>query len=182
MENIESTLRASVFRWLISWCLQRNHMQDWRAVCGFIWIMTLSFSSFSINDILTTRHDVRGKPGAAGSTAEPGRNACAGHGGSQDKDTRVHVLSHQDVDGNRVRRLELSVSTRNPRPDTYSEESTGEETEHLEGQWILISFCLLLTHSIWFSILFYSNCSCWRKVNTSDPCNFLFLTNFNVNI
>ncbi|XP_076018169.1 NK3 homeobox 3 [Genypterus blacodes] len=81
--------------------------------------MTLSFSSFSINDILTLRHDVRG-------------NTCAGRGGNRDRDARDHILSHRDVDGSRVKSIGLSVSSGTPRPGTYSEESTGEETEHLE--------------------------------------------------
>ncbi|KAF7653451.1 hypothetical protein LDENG_00082650 [Lucifuga dentata] len=100
--------------------------------------MTLSFSSFSINDILTARHDVRRKPGT-GSTAEicaSERNTCAaGHGGyegrgSQDKETRVPILYHQDVGGNHIhsQRLEVSLSSGNPRSDSYSEESTGEES------------------------------------------------------
>ncbi|KAM9345158.1 NK3 homeobox 3 [Symphorus nematophorus] len=87
--------------------------------------MTLSFSSFSIKDILRGR-DAQGKPSAR-STEEfctPKRNICSAHEG-----TRVLDLSHQDAE-----RLpaDLSVSAVNLRPDTCSEESTGEETEHRE--------------------------------------------------
>ncbi|XP_071382712.1 NK3 homeobox 3 [Centroberyx affinis] len=97
--------------------------------------MTLSFSSFSINDILTTRPDARGKPSSAGKTAD----TCAGQGGhggrdGQEKGTRVPVLSHQDADRSRIHLEtfppELSLSAGKSRPETCSEESTGEETEY----------------------------------------------------
>lgn len=98
--------------------------------------MTLSFSSFSIKDILTTGHDDRGKPGGTRNTEElcaPTFTICTGHRGA-----RVPDLSHQDVDENRVHQErpfpELSVSVGNLKCDTYSEESTGEETEHREGE------------------------------------------------
>ncbi|XP_044227853.1 NK3 homeobox 3 [Thunnus albacares] len=96
--------------------------------------MTLSFSSFSIKDILTTGRGDRGKPGGTWSTEElcaPTRSIYTGHGG-----TRIPDLSHQDVDENRIHPQtpfpELSVSVGNLKCDTYSEESTGEETEHRE--------------------------------------------------
>ncbi|XP_044071120.1 NK3 homeobox 3 [Siniperca chuatsi] len=95
--------------------------------------MTLSFSSFFIKDILTGR-DAWGKPGTR-STEElrvPKRNTCTGHGG-----TRVPELSHQEADENRIHPerlpVDLSLSVGNLRSDTYSEESTGEETEHRDG-------------------------------------------------
>ncbi|XP_045926762.1 NK3 homeobox 3 [Micropterus dolomieu] len=95
--------------------------------------MTLSFSSFSIKDILTGRES-RGKPGAR-STEElraPKRNICTGHGSM-----RVSDLSHQDAYENRnyPERLpaDLSLSAGHHRSDAYSEESTGEETERREG-------------------------------------------------
>ncbi|XP_070772275.1 NK3 homeobox 3 [Enoplosus armatus] len=90
--------------------------------------MTLSFSSFSIKDILTGR-DARGKPdtGSAEEIRATKSNTCTGHGV-----TRVPDPSHQDADKNRIHpeRLagDLRLSAGNLRPDTYSEESTGEET------------------------------------------------------
>ncbi|CAK6953255.1 NK3 homeobox 3 [Scomber scombrus] len=96
--------------------------------------MTLSFSSFFIKDILTTGRAERGKPGGTrniGELCAPTRNICTGHGG-----TGVLDLSLQDVDKNRIHPQrpfpELSVSVGNLKCDTYSEESTEEETEHRE--------------------------------------------------
>ncbi|KAI3363199.1 hypothetical protein L3Q82_011837 [Scortum barcoo] len=77
--------------------------------------MTLSFSSFSIKDILTGR-DARGR------LCAPKRSTCAGHG-----DTRVPDPAHQDPKENRIR---PERPAGNLRADTYSEESTGEEAEH----------------------------------------------------
>ncbi|XP_042358659.1 NK3 homeobox 3 [Plectropomus leopardus] len=90
--------------------------------------MTLSFSSFSIKDILTGR-DSRRKPDT-GSTEEPcapKRNICTGH------DTRVPELSHPYADENRIQpeRLpaDLSVTVGNLRSDTEKEEATRKQTE-----------------------------------------------------
>nr|XP_046258794.1 NK3 homeobox 3 [Scatophagus argus] len=95
--------------------------------------MTLSFSSFSIKDILTGR-DARGRPGAR-STEElraPKSNICTGRGG-----TRLPDLSHQDGEENRIRPVrlsaDLSLSVGHPRAETFSEELTGEDTEHRDG-------------------------------------------------
>lgn len=86
--------------------------------------MTLSFSSFSIKDILVGR-DARGKPGTR-STEE--LNICTGQ-------TRVHDLSHRDVDEDNINQerlpADLSVSVGNLRSD---EEAAGEETELREGE------------------------------------------------
>lgn len=94
--------------------------------------MTLSFSSFSIRDILTGR-DARGEPGTTRELCAPKRNMCTGHGAA-----RVPDPSHRDSDEDRVHpeRLpaDLSESGGNLRSDAYSEESTGEETELREGE------------------------------------------------
>ncbi|KAG7216384.1 hypothetical protein INR49_021789 [Caranx melampygus] len=90
--------------------------------------MTLSFSSFSIKDILTGR-DARGKPGAK-TTEVPcasKRNVCAARGG-----TGLPDLSLQDAEESRIQpdpRLPFGPD----RPHTYSEEATGEDTEPGEG-------------------------------------------------
>ncbi|KAM7408734.1 hypothetical protein PAMA_002452 [Pampus argenteus] len=93
--------------------------------------MTLSFSSFSIKDILTTGRDDRRKAGSSWRTEElcaPTRTICTGHGG-----TRVSVMSQQDVDENRIHPQrpfpELSECVGNIQCDTCSEESAGEEAE-----------------------------------------------------
>lgn len=98
--------------------------------------MTLSFSSFFIKDILTTGRGEVEKPGGTRNTAElcaPTSNICLGHGGKG-----VPDLSPQDVDKNRIHPQrpfpEFSVSVANLKCNTYSEESTEEETEHREGQ------------------------------------------------
>uniref|UniRef100_A0A8D0A3X1 Homeobox protein Nkx-3.2 n=1 Tax=Sander lucioperca TaxID=283035 RepID=A0A8D0A3X1_SANLU len=95
--------------------------------------MTLRFSSFTIQDILTGR-GVRGKS-CTRSTEElyaQKHSICTGH------DTRVPDLSHQDVDENRIYRerlpADLRLSVGNVRSDTYNEEATGEETELREGE------------------------------------------------
>ncbi len=91
--------------------------------------MTLRFSSFSIKDILTGR-DAQRVPGAR-STEElcaPKRNVFTEHGCASDPDQ-----SHQGADETCIysKRLpaDLSASVVN-----FSEESTGEETEHREGE------------------------------------------------
>ncbi|XP_068573633.1 NK3 homeobox 3 [Cebidichthys violaceus] len=89
--------------------------------------MTLSFSSFSIKDILTGR-DARETLGTrfTEELCAPKRNICSGHA------TRVPNLSHQDADENRIHpeRLpaDLSLCVGNLRSDT-SEEAAGKETE-----------------------------------------------------
>lgn len=95
--------------------------------------MTLSYSSFSIKDILTGR-DVRGQPGVR-STEElcaPKSNIWTGHGGA-----RVPDFSHEDAAENRIHSERVSADLRlsdgNLRCGTYSDESTGEESEHREG-------------------------------------------------
>ncbi|XP_023261576.1 homeobox protein zampogna-like [Seriola lalandi dorsalis] len=95
--------------------------------------MTLSFSPFSIKDILTGG-DARGKSGSKSTEAlcAPKRNICTEHDG-----TRVPDLSLQDAEENRIQpeRLppDLRLSLGNLRSDTYSEEATGEETELRQG-------------------------------------------------
>ncbi|XP_059179809.1 NK3 homeobox 3 [Centropristis striata] len=89
--------------------------------------MALSFSSFSIKDILTGR-DARGKPGT-GRTEElcaPKRNICTGHG------TRVLELCHQDADEKRINKG-LPADLWHIRADTHTEEATGQETELRES-------------------------------------------------
>lgn len=96
--------------------------------------MTLSFSSFSIKDILTGR-DARGKHGAK--TTEvlcaSKRNMCTAHGG-----TRLPDPSLQDAEESRIQPERLPPYLRLPfrpdQPDTYSEEATGEDTEPREGE------------------------------------------------
>ncbi|XP_074501919.1 NK3 homeobox 3 [Sebastes fasciatus] len=96
--------------------------------------MTLSFSSFSIKDILTGR-DARGKPGTEESCA-PKRNICTPkrniYTGQRDS-----YLSHRDADETRIHPetlpTDLSLSAGNLRADAFNEESTGEETELREG-------------------------------------------------
>ncbi|XP_040905067.1 NK3 homeobox 3 [Toxotes jaculatrix] len=85
--------------------------------------MTLSFSSFSIQDILTGR-DARGKPGTRSTEqlCAPKRNICTTSEG-----TTVPDLTHRDAEENCI-----LPSFGNLRSDTYSEEATGEETEHSE--------------------------------------------------
>ncbi len=132
-EKIESA-KTFAFEWLISWCLQINRMRVWGNIRALILIMTLSFSSFSIKDILTGR-DARGRYGTRRTEGfcAPKRNICAGYGG-----TRVPDLPHRDADESRIRpeRLpaDLSLSAGNLRSDTYSEESRGEQTEHRGGE------------------------------------------------
>lgn len=100
--------------------------------------MTLSFSSFSIKDILTGRDD-RGKPGNR-STEElcaPKRNVCTAQDG-----TGVPGLSHQDslescIQSERLP-ADLRLSFGSRRSDTYSDEATGEETERREGEFYSI--------------------------------------------
>ncbi|XP_035518903.1 NK3 homeobox 3 [Morone saxatilis] len=89
--------------------------------------MTLSFSSFSIKDILTGS-DARRKPVARCTEGLCGlkHSSCTGH--------EVPDLSHQDAYENRIHSERLSADlSLSARSDTYSEESTGEETEHKEG-------------------------------------------------
>ncbi|XP_034059737.1 NK3 homeobox 3 [Gymnodraco acuticeps] len=92
--------------------------------------MTLSFSSFSIKDILTGR-DAQEKPDrSADEICALKRNICTGHG------TRVPGLS-KDADENPLHpgRLpaDLRLSVGNLRSVTLKEEATGEETELREG-------------------------------------------------
>ncbi|XP_047459470.1 NK3 homeobox 3 [Mugil cephalus] len=94
--------------------------------------MTLSFSSFSIKDILTGR-DAHGKSGgnAADELCAQKRKIYPGYVG-----TRDHDVTQQDEDDNGVRRRERfspEVSAGNLRSDTSSEEATGEETEDGEA-------------------------------------------------
>ncbi|XP_070697521.1 NK3 homeobox 3 [Pempheris klunzingeri] len=85
--------------------------------------MTLSFSSFSIKDILTGR-DAREQPGTTEEPCTPKCTTCTGHGGG-----RVPGVSHQDADENRIHPERLP----DLRSDAFSEESTGEGTEHRDG-------------------------------------------------
>lgn len=95
--------------------------------------MTLSFSPFSIKDILTGR-DAREKPGTrrTGELCAQRRNMCTGH------DTRIPDRSHHEADENCIHseRLpaDLCVSVGNPRSDAYIEEATREQTELREEQ------------------------------------------------
>lgn len=89
--------------------------------------MTLSFSSFSIKDILTGR-DAQEKPDrSADELCALKRNIC----------TRVPGLS-KDADENPLHpgRLpaDLRLSVGNLRSVTFKEEATGEETELREGE------------------------------------------------
>ncbi|XP_020506640.1 NK3 homeobox 3 [Labrus bergylta] len=96
--------------------------------------MTLSFSPFSIKDILTGR-DYRGKTGtrSANELCAPKRSISFEHDG-----TRVPDLYHLDANerANNQRRLpsDFSQSVGNVRSDGYSEESTGEEAKHGEDK------------------------------------------------
>ncbi|XP_054456584.1 NK3 homeobox 3 [Anoplopoma fimbria] len=85
--------------------------------------MTLSFSSFSIKDILTGR-DAQEKP-ATGFTGE--LRVRTGHG------TKVRHRSHQDADEDRVHTERLpadpSLSAGNLRSESNTEEAAGKETE-----------------------------------------------------
>ena len=93
--------------------------------------MTLSFSSFSIKDILTGR-DAQEKPDrSADELCALKRNICTGHG------TRVPGLS-KDADENRLHPGRLPADRRlsvgNLRSVTFKEEATGEEIELREGE------------------------------------------------
>ena len=92
--------------------------------------MTLSFSPFSIQDILTGR-DARGKPG--GRSAE-GHCAPKRNGRAEDPDP-----SHQGAEEERIQsgRLPADPSL----SDTCSEESTREESEHRDqGEKVLFGW------------------------------------------
>lgn len=95
--------------------------------------MTLSFSSFSIKDILTGR-DAHGKSGtnAADELCAQKRRTYAGYVGVRDHD----LTREQDDDENGVQRDRATpeASGGNFRFDTSSEEATGEETEDGEGE------------------------------------------------
>ena len=78
--------------------------------------MTLSFSSFSIKDILTGRGDVRGKPGT-GRTEE--LDACTG---------QTTVPGDEDNISQERLPAELSVSAGNLRSDEEPELREGEQT------------------------------------------------------
>ncbi|XP_068424567.1 NK3 homeobox 3 [Clinocottus analis] len=85
--------------------------------------MTLSFSSFSIKDILTGR-DTREK---LGSRFSEERNICTGHA------ARVPDLSHRDADDTRIHPetlpADLRLSVGNLRSHADIEEAAGKETE-----------------------------------------------------
>ncbi|XP_023140706.2 NK3 homeobox 3 [Amphiprion ocellaris] len=87
--------------------------------------MTLSFSSFSIKDILTGG-DAREKPGTTGTEelCALRSDMCAGGAGVAD-------LCHQDVE---PERLSTDVSASGANFGYETEEATGEETEHTEDQ------------------------------------------------
>uniref|UniRef100_A0A3Q3K7N5 Homeobox protein Nkx-3.2 n=1 Tax=Monopterus albus TaxID=43700 RepID=A0A3Q3K7N5_MONAL len=93
--------------------------------------MTLSFSSFSIKDILTGR-DAKGKLGGTEALCAPTRNTCPELGCA-----KVPGVSHQEVEENRIHEQrhppDLRLSIGNLRPDICGEEPSGEETEHREG-------------------------------------------------
>ncbi|KAL6101847.1 uncharacterized protein ACO6RY_17006 [Pungitius sinensis] len=90
--------------------------------------MTLSFSSFSIKDILTGR-DAREKLGTRFTEGlrAPERHIFSGRA------ARVPDLSHQDANENRdqpeSRPADHRLSIGHLRSDTYSEEAAGQETE-----------------------------------------------------
>ncbi|TMS04184.1 Homeobox protein Nkx-3.2 [Larimichthys crocea] len=92
--------------------------------------MTLSFSSFSIKDILNGR-DAQGKPGAR-DTEELSATKLNIY--TERDGARVPDLSHQDAGDDCIHSerlpVDLSLSVGNLRSDTGSEESTGEETKH----------------------------------------------------
>lgn len=92
--------------------------------------MTLSFSPFSIKDILTKR-DCRGKSGtwSGEELGEPKRN---------NDGSRVPDLFDLNADESRNKKRglpdDLRLSVGNLRSDSYSEESTGEDTETRQEQ------------------------------------------------
>lgn len=100
--------------------------------------MTLSFSSFSIKDILTGR-DTRGMAGdltteeLCAPHTRAAQNLCTSYGGARGRD-----LSHQDADESHIHpercSADLSLSVVNLRPHSYSEGITGEETVRREGE------------------------------------------------
>ncbi|XP_072246470.1 NK3 homeobox 3 [Leuresthes tenuis] len=79
--------------------------------------MTLTFSPFSIKDILTPR-DASGKPGTAGAEElhEPKRSACTGC------EERIFPV-----------KLSPDLGVSNLRHDTWKEEAAGDETDHREA-------------------------------------------------
>lgn len=87
--------------------------------------MTLSFSSFSIKDILTGL-DGNGKPGTAGEFCATKANTRTGYGGR---------------DGNQVYQETLPTHPRviSAQSEVSTEEDTGEETELIEGGFFLTS-------------------------------------------
>lgn len=88
--------------------------------------MTLSFSSFSIKDILTGL-DANGKPGTAGEfCATKANNTCTGYGGRDGNQVYPETLPTHPL----VISAQSEVST---------EEDTGEETELIEGGFFLTS-------------------------------------------
>ncbi|XP_069000150.1 NK3 homeobox 3 [Embiotoca jacksoni] len=94
--------------------------------------MTLSFSSFSIDDILTGR-DAGGNPGLAGTDelCAPKRDTCIGKGA-----TKVCDLYHQDADESRISEIlspDLGASVGNLRGDACKVQAAEEETEHREA-------------------------------------------------
>lgn len=95
--------------------------------------MTLSFSPFSIKDILTGR-DARGKAGTKTTEAlgASKRNICTAHDG-----TSLPDLSLQEAEESRIPQEKLPPDLRLPlRPDRHDtcSEDTGEDTEPREGE------------------------------------------------
>lgn len=89
--------------------------------------MTLSFSSFSIKDILTGR-DARGTPGTEELCA-PERKMCIACSGKTGDN-----LSHEDADDGHIQSERLSpVVSVSDGSDSCREEAAGEETEHRQG-------------------------------------------------
>lgn len=88
--------------------------------------MTLSFSPFSIKDILTGR-GAAAEPGEAEELRAPKRDVCTGQGGA-----RVPDVTRRDAGDGRVQPGRPPAG--NLRSDTCSDESTGEETEPREGE------------------------------------------------
>lgn len=112
--------------------------------------MTLSFSSFSIKDILNGR-DAQGKPGAR-DTEELSATKLNIY--TERDGTRVPDLSHQDAGDNCIHSerlpVDLSLSVGNLRSDTGSEESTGEETKHRAGEQSNSSRQDGVVKTVWF--------------------------------
>ena len=97
--------------------------------------MTLDFSSFSIKAILSGRNS-RGKLGTGSAEEQCGakRNICS----AAQNGTRVPDLCRPDAEESRILpgRLppDLMLPSGNLRAETYSEKSTGEDSELTEGE------------------------------------------------